>query len=424
MTRFLFKGLIRDPNRSVFPILITAAGAMITVFMFCWVKGAVGDITGASARLETGHVKIMTRAYAALASQAPNDLALLKVNTLIRDLKQGFPDMEWAPRIRFGGLLDFPDDQGETRDQGPVTGMALDLFSPDAGEVQRLNLDQALVKGRLPRLPGEILISDEFARSLHVSPGDTATLISTSANGGMVIFNFKVAGTLRFGIQAMDKGALLADLSDLQYALDMEDGAGEVLGFFPNMMFDPGRAERMAREFNGRHGADPPESAPRMFSLKDQAGLGPYLDLVDFYLFVYLAGFVFVMSLVLWNTGLMSGLRRYGEIGVRLAIGESKGHVYGSLIGEALITGLIGSAAGTGLGLWAAYYLQEHGFDISFMIQGSTLFISNVIRAKITSPAFFVGYVPGLLATTLGALVSGLGIFKRETAELFKELHS
>jgi putative ABC transport system permease protein len=424
MTRFLFKGLIRDPNRSVFPILITAAGAMITVFMYCWVNGAVGDITGTSARLETGHVKIMTRAYAAMPSQAPNDLALPNLKTLVRDLKQGFPDMDWAPRIRFGGLLDFPDDQGETREQGPVTGMALNLFSPDAGEIQRLNLDQALVQGGLPRQAGEILISEDFARSLHVNPGDTATLIATSANGGMVIYNFKVAGTLRFGIAAMDKGALVADLSDLQYALDMEDGAGEVLGFFPNMMFDADRAEGMARAFNEKQGGGATDSEPVMLSLKDQAGLGSYLDLVDFYLFVYLAGFVFVMSLVLWNTGLMSGLRRYGEIGVRLAIGESKGHVYGSLLGEALITGLIGSAVGTGLGLWAAYYLQEHGFDISFMIQDSTLFISNVIRAKITPPAFFAGYVPGLLATTLGAVVSGLGIFKRETAELFKELHS
>ena len=35
--------------------------------------------------------------------------------------------------------------------------------------------------------------------------------------------------------------------------------------------------------------------------------------------------------------GIMSGLRRYGEIGMRLAIGETKNHVFNSMIIESLI---------------------------------------------------------------------------------------
>jgi len=32
--------------------------------------------------------------------------------------------------------------------------------------------------------------------------------------------------------------------------------------------------------------------------------------------------------------------------------------------------------------------------------------------------------VPGILATFLGALISGLAVYKRQTAELFKELET
>jgi putative ABC transport system permease protein len=130
------------------------------------------------------------------------------------------------------------------------------------------------------------------------------------------------------------------------------------------------------------------------------------------------------MSIVLWNTGLMSGIRRYGEIGVRLAIGESKGHVYASLIAEAALTGIFGSVLGTSVGILISWYLQEKGLDISSMTPNSTMMMSTVMRARITPPAFFVGFVPGLFATTLGALISGIAVFRRQTAHLFKEMEA
>ena len=68
----------------------------------------------------------------------------------------------------------------------------------------------------------------------------------------------------------------------------------------------------------------------------------------------------------------MGSLRRYGEIGVRLAIGESKGAVYRSLIAEAFLIGLVGSAIGTAIGLGASLYLQDVGFNIAGTAMGET----------------------------------------------------
>jgi putative ABC transport system permease protein len=121
---------------------------------------------------------------------------------------------------------------------------------------------------------------------------------------------------------------------------------------------------------------------------------------------------------------LMSGIRRYGEIGVRLAIGESKGHVYRMLIGEALAAGIAGSFLGTFLGLGISYYLQEVGIDISGMLQSAAILFPNILKAKIGVGAFYIGFIPGLGATVLGALISGINIFRRETAQLFKELET
>jgi putative ABC transport system permease protein len=139
---------------------------------------------------------------------------------------------------------------------------------------------------------------------------------------------------------------------------------------------------------------------------------------------VVIAIFVVVMSIVLWNAGLMGSLRRYGEIGVRLAIGEEKGHIYRTLIIEALMIGAVGSLLGTGLGIAFSYYLQVQGLDISAVLQNASMIISDVMRAQVTPTSFVIGFVPGLLATFLGTAISGLGIYRRQTSQLAKEFES
>jgi putative ABC transport system permease protein len=120
----------------------------------------------------------------------------------------------------------------------------------------------------------------------------------------------------------------------------------------------------------------------------------------------------------------MGSLRRYGEIGIRLAVGEHKGHVYRTLVAESLMIGVAGSVVGTAIGVAVSFYLQERGFDISPFLKNASLLISDVLRAKVTAGSFVVGFVPGVLSTLLGASISGAGIYRRQTARLMKEFEA
>ncbi len=422
MVLFLFKGLLRDRSRSLFPILIVSSGVMLTVFLHAYLGGVMGDIIRSSAIYRTGHVKITTRAYAAKEDQVSNDLALLGVNDLLGTLRRKYPDVEWVSRINFGGLLDVPDSLGETRAQGPAAGMAVDLLSPDSREVKRLRIEKALVRGAMPSKPGEILISDIFARNLTVGPGDQATLIGSDMYGGMSLYNFTVSGTVRFGIEALDRGAIIADIEDARKALAMEDGAGEILGYFPGGVYNDERAIAMARQFNEEYGDTTDEFAPVMVTLGQQEGLAEYIDYAASFSGMLIGLFVVAMSIVLWNSGLIGGLRRYGEIGVRLAIGESKRHVYSSLVSESLLVGVAGSIIGTGIGLLFAWYVQKVGFNIGAFMKNASIMVPAVVRAKITGQTYYIGIIPGLFSTLLGSSLAGIGILRRNTARLFKEL--
>jgi len=424
MIRFLIKGLIRDKSRSRLPIIVVAIGVTLTVLMHAYITGFMGDTMEMNARFSYGHVKVMTKAYAADAEMNPNDLALLGVNELLDSLQQKHPEMEWAPRIQFGGLVDAPDEDGETKAQGPAMGIGLDLLSPRSKEIERLNLQRSIIRGNIPQNPGEALLSENFSQKLGVNPGDDVTLIGSTMNGGMSIYNFAVSGTISFGIDIMDRGSIIVNIEDARMALDMYDGASVILGFLSDGFYDNQDAKQLANKYNSQQNYDEDEFAPYMEALGQNSMMGTYVDLSEVWSVYITLVFIFAMSLVLWNAGLLGGLRRYGEVGVRLAMGEEKGHVYRSMIIESFFIGLAGSVVGTALGLFIAWLIQVYGIDISGMMEGASLMMPTVIRTRITPVDFYLGFIPGLFSTVLGTALAGIGIYKRQTARLFKELEA
>jgi putative ABC transport system permease protein len=180
----------------------------------------------------------------------------------------------------------------------------------------------------------------------------------------------------------------------------------------------------LAAAFNASQEGEEGDFGPEMVSLRSQGGLAQTIDLVTSTYTLMLVAFILVMSIILWNAGLMGSLRRYGEFGIRLALGEDKGRLYRSLVAEGLAIGVVGSAAGTALGLGLSYYLQNKGIDIGTMMRNASIAMTDVLRARVTPLSYVIGFVPGLAATFLGRAVSGIGIYKRQTARLAKEFES
>jgi putative ABC transport system permease protein len=443
MFRFLMKGMLRDRHRSLLPSIVVTLGVFMTVGMFAYMKGVMGDMLNNTARLESGHVKITSLAYRSEVDILPNDLAMEDGPAMLAMLRQDYPQLSWSERIKFGGLLDAFDENRETRAQLGVGGIGIDLYGPHADDRERWDLKSGLRAGTLPQKPGDILMAEKLAGNMGVSVGEEVTLISSTVNGSMSLQNFHVAGFIEFGIPPMDRSMILADLNDVKRMLDMGDWSSEILGFFPLAYYDDVLAEALTDTFNAVH-SDPifmasdslnfaanldhddriDRFAPYMVSMLDDSNMR------DYYGYATKAGsivsfvMIFAMGIVLWNTGLMGAIRRYAEMGLRLAVGESKGHVYRSLLVESIGVGLVGTVIGTLLGLGLGYYLQEVGINMGDMMKDSTMMMPTIIRARITPEAFYIGFFPGVFATLLGAGLSGLRIFKRDTASLFKELET
>ena len=391
-------------------------------------KGSMNSVFQSTAVIISGHEKVVTRAYKEESQMLPNDLALLNVDQIISNLDKEYPDHFWSPRITFGGLLDMPDKNGETRDQGPVYVLGIDLLKTGSRIIEIWELDKNLVNGRLPKTFNEALIGQKLADKLNITVGDTATYIGTTMHNAFTTYNFTIVGTFDLQKGQADSQMMLVDISGARKALDMENAASEILGFTHSLFYDDDKAVSLRSNYNENYSDSSDIFSPVMMALRDSSQqMGDMVEFVDAFLMIIGTIFLIIVMVVLWNMGLMNGLRRYGEIGLRLAMGESKGVVYRSMIVEAVIIGLTGTMIGTGLGLSIVYYVQENGIDYSEVVatmSTASMVMPNVFYAKITPDLYYIGFIPGLIATVLGTMLAGIAIYKREMAQLFKELES
>jgi putative ABC transport system permease protein len=427
MIKFLTKGILRDRSRSLFPVIVvTLTVAMIVLFQG-FITGIMNSMFLDSAVVSTGHVKIMTKAYHEENQLLPNDLALLDAEKLVRELNQEHPDYFWTPRITFGGLLDVPDENGETQAQGPVYALGIDFLSPDSRQIEIWKLERRLVTGRLPENANEVLLGTKLADRLGLSSGETVTLIGSTMYNAFTTYNFTVVGTFKLNLGPVDRHMMLVDISGARQALDMENAASEILGYTNSLYYEDQAAVAMRTEYNINHNDSTDIFSPIMMALRDANQMGTMVDFSNAAMAIILVIFLVIVMIVLWNMGLMNGLRRYGEIGMRLAIGESKGQVYRSMIVESVIIGFIGTVIGTAMGLGITYYMQEVGLDYSAAMESlssTDIIMSNVFYAQVTPDLYFIGFIPGVLATVLGTMMAGRAIYKREMAQLFKELET
>ncbi len=423
MLKFIIKGLLRDRSRSIFPVLVVFFGVFITVYFISFMDGFEESIIRQNANMDTGHVKIVTRAYSEVISQKPTDLSLLEVKDDLEEWKRRYPELDFFPRITFGALLDVPDSAGLTLAQGDVAGMGIDLFSNDK-ESKRLRLNDALRLGKLPAEPGQILLSEQLFTKLNLNLGQRITLIGSTVYGAMAMQDFTVSGAVEFGVTALDRGGVIADISDVRRMLDLEDGASEILGYYTGTGYKDKVAKALALDFNKAYSDSTDEFSPLMLTLTQQNNLGEMMAIFNTSMGVMIFIFVLLMSIILWNSGLLNGIRRYGEFGLRLAMGELKKHLFWWLVVEAAVIGFIGTVLGTAAGLLLSWYFQSHGVDFSAYTTNSTLMYENIIYTHITPTSFYIGFIPGMLAVVAGAMLAGISIYKRKTSQLFKELET
>jgi len=169
MIAFLFRGILRDKSRFLFPFSVVTMGVALVISLVGFMEGTMSGMIEMTANLDTGHLRLVNKPYYEEEHLRPLDRSLSAQKETREWLKNNSSNkLQWFPRIRWGAILDVPDEKGDTLSQTPVIGLALELKNPDSVELKRMKLADSLIAGNMPKNTNEMLMGYQLAESLGV----------------------------------------------------------------------------------------------------------------------------------------------------------------------------------------------------------------------------------------------------------------
>jgi putative ABC transport system permease protein len=377
------RSLIRNRRRTAIALATVGFGVAALIIAGGFVNALLVKLREDTIYSRFGHIQIEDPRYAEQGLSEPYAHLLPTDGANLNSVAR-LPGVRMVtPRLTVSGLISV----GETTLS--FTGQGVDARNEVA-------LARGLaITGGSPLQAGDsnaVLLGEGLAANLGVKPGDTVALLVTTANGTFNAMDVKVRGTFASASKAYDDLALRLPLSAAQRLLHVK-GAQQWLVLLDDTNATGETARRIQQIL--------PENRFVVRRWDQDA---------DFYqktseLFARQFGFIRVVVMIIivlgiLNTMTMNVLERTWEIGVMLALGDSRRQVLALFACEGALLGIAGGIVGAGLGLAAAAMANAFGIPMPAppgMSQGFDVGIS--VSALLVATAFATGSVATVLAS-------------------------
>ncbi|MGA8116681.1 MAG: FtsX-like permease family protein, partial [Actinocatenispora sp.] len=244
--------------------------------------------------------------------------------------------------------------------------------------------------GRIPRADDEAALNADTATRTGYSVGDTITVLDSD----QVRHRLTLTGTVGFGTSQEYSDRSVVVLTHAALArLTGDTGYQQVVAVADTGIAQATLAHRIDAALPA--GARVSTGARYRFEVADQAvhQLGAFQTVLLVFALIACVVAVFVI----YNTFNILVAQRVREMALLRCVGASRRQVFGSVVAEAAVVGLLGAALGTGLGLGVAGLLFRGGHALGGTLPDRSLVLSGT--------PIVVALLLGVLATTASALV-------------------
>lgn len=390
---------VRNALRNVRRSLLTAGTVIIGVAMYVlissFIVGMFGNIFEEST-LYIGHVRVADPDFIEREQLQPLYEYVPDAAGVAAAIERDVEGARAYPIIKTGMLVSVDDTIGDVFTL--ATGVDEAWLTDEAG------FREQLVAGEWPDFAaGELLVGQRTAEQAGASVGDSLLLFGSTQDGAMSPMSGKVAGIVASGLPAIDK-QVFASLQSLQYTLDIEDGALEVLVYGDDLHDDVALAAAI-------------EGVPEAAGLQIQpwSRRSPFdlsLGMTSVIQGLLVAILVFITALAIWNTMTMSVLERTSEIGVMRAMGLGRATAVAMFVVEALVIASVGGLIGLAVGSIPALALEHYGLnlggDLIDTMDTGDLAMSARMYGDLTVSMLVQGYFVGLIMAVVGSFIPSL----------------
>ncbi|EKK9987275.1 ABC transporter permease [Vibrio vulnificus] len=335
--RLAWLNLKRNGRRSLLSVLIIA----IAVFALTSAGGFglyTYDSLKESTARDTGHITISTPGFFTKEEEMPLSNGLSQPDDLIASV-MGLNEVRGVqPRIEFNGLISNGSKSVIFVGIG-VNDREFDMKGPFLDVREGKTLSNPRGQRYDPAEP-EVMLAMDLARNVNVTVGDWITLLSTTTDGALNAYDFKVRGVYATGVPELDKRQLYIHIDSAQSLL-----ATDKVSVISVFLFETEKTAAVQQRLSAL-----------LSQFSQELELTPWQERAFFYqkvkdLYDRIFGIMgAVMGLVvfvaLFNTMTMSVTERTREIGTLSALGSYPREIIAGFLREAGLLALLGSLVG------------------------------------------------------------------------------
>ena len=363
------RNLLRYRRRTLLTALLITLG-VTALLLFVAAAGSfkqtmVGSITDSM----LGHLQIHRKGYTQSIDNLPLNMSLQPnaVSKIESALKADPDVVAYSLRVKLGAMFSNFTENTSIRLNG-IDPVAEDAALPGL----RLRINEGDKSGALVE-PGKVLIPTLLARGMKVNVGDEIVLVVTNASGSVNGKTFTVGGILD---QITGPGGRdgYIHINDARELLRMDKP--EVMEIAVRLKsidtLNAVQKRLNAKLDEIRNKEDKPATELHLWSdLSPFANIVRMIDLMTLFIRIMLIAIVLVSVM---NVMLMAVYERIREIGTLAAIGTQPGKLMAIFLGEGLLLGLVGAAAGITISYALVAFLNVSPLVFNFGREQITLY--------------------------------------------------
>ncbi len=260
-----------------------------------------------------------------------------------------------------------------------------------------------LAEGRAPTRAGEVAIDKLTADKQGFAVGDTVAVLTNAGRR-----QERVVGIVKFGSQNSLLGATVT-VFDPATAARLAGEPGQITGV--RVRAEHGVSQdQLVADLTARLPRHTEAITGRAATQESQNQIASALSFFNVFLLVFAVIALFVGSFIIYNTFSIIVAQRTREMALLRAIGASRAQVLGSVMGEALVVGLISAVLGLGFGILVAIGLKAllAGLGLGIPASGAVIPASAVIVAFVAGVGvtLAVAVAPAVRASRVSPMVA------------------
>lgn len=392
-----FKNIFRNHRRTLLTSLGITIAVAATIFGKSFIDGEFVPIIQNVSDMETGHIKIVRKEYKEKERMMPINYSLnyIELENKISKIK----DVKLIrPRIKFGTLIAKGDNEADG-----VIGFSI---------LPEREKDFVLLKGKsLNR--GEILISKKFADKFNINVNDTLVLITQTIYGYLNGISLLVKNFYETDIEYIASNIVFLHINDAQKLLAMDSTKAIELLIYCKDLGSSLKVSKEIKKFltDDYFLSNWQEGETLLSMLKVSFSVMGIVFLIIF----------FLASIAIINTMVMALYERKKEIGMMKSLGLKSGKIFLIFFFETTIIGIIGTLMGVILGSGVTFIFSKIGFDYSAALKDIQIPIVPVIYPSLSLMNVLIGFILGILTSSLSSLFLVKRIKSVNPVEILRE---